>query len=793
MECRDPDQISIPDQIDMETQVLDLSGINLQILSREVFARHGLLNLQKLHLSSCKIGQIDPTAFRGLTNLVELNLSGNLLTSVPTATFADIPYLRVLQLHHNQLQKVEANAFEMIPQLVSLDLSHCGIKKVAAKAFAQLTSLEKLFLQHNQITELRQKTVESITGLHVIELANNPWGCDCRLRPLKNWLISNNVPYSVDPKCAQPPRLAGQQFANLQVDEFACPPKLLSAPRYVEANMGENATLSCKIGSVPSSKVQWYRDGTEILNNSLVNRGQQQFVIQETGGFEKTSTLVLTQARPEDSGPFMCVSQNQAGRVEANFTLQVGYFVGGVASLESGQIAGIAVTFASIALVLLVFLLVFLLRHRHCSSSMVLCSSRNNKQTSANGHLQVEKANANGHVIHQTLNDNGSLERISPTTTEATNVTNFVQHQQQSSRPPAAIPARSRPIEAAADSGFGLLTPSQGNGLINGTPTPLQGSNNSPDLIRGSPITRHSYVNQAVNFSPAHLQQQNQIVRPSPTRILSTSTTLPRNHLGSDQLYPEEYGVGYPNNSGGGGYFNPLEAMTSSPLRSRSPFRTLPRGPPTDPRLAGMYQAINPLKDYGYPSDYGLPMTAAAFNGIGHNSSITSNPLSEFDEELEIASYNNHSGSGNHHHHQQQQQPQPQHLVPKNNNLSSGSSTLSPPPRGPPGGGQLSSTSGIGDLSTASGALTNNSSFDAVQINSPTLLTTNSSATPTPTGSSSSTGGGGGLVVGNGLYAKINKTKNGIQHPSSNGGGGIVRSKRESPDEGIQDDVSTDV
>ena len=57
--------------------------------------------------------------------------------------------------------------------------------------------------------------------------------------------------------------------------------------------------------------------------------------------------------------------------------------------------------------------------------------------------------------------------------------------------------------------------------------------------------------------------------RPSPTRILSTSTTLPRNHLGSDQLYPDEYG-GYPNNGGGGGgYFNPLEAMTSSPLRSR--------------------------------------------------------------------------------------------------------------------------------------------------------------------------------------------------------------------------------
>ena len=69
-------------------QVLDLGGNNLQILPREVFSRHGLLNLQKLKLSHCKIGQIDPTAFRGLTNLVELDLSSNLLTSVPTPTFS---------------------------------------------------------------------------------------------------------------------------------------------------------------------------------------------------------------------------------------------------------------------------------------------------------------------------------------------------------------------------------------------------------------------------------------------------------------------------------------------------------------------------------------------------------------------------------------------------------------------------------------------------------------------------------------------------------------------------------
>ena len=51
--------------------------------------------------------------------------------------------------------------------------------------------------------------------------------------------MSNNVPHSTDPTCAMPQRLAGLKFANLQVDEFACPPELLSAPRYVEANVGK--------------------------------------------------------------------------------------------------------------------------------------------------------------------------------------------------------------------------------------------------------------------------------------------------------------------------------------------------------------------------------------------------------------------------------------------------------------------------------------------------------------------------------------------------------------------------
>ena len=59
------------------------------------------------------------------------------------------------------------------------------------------------------------------------------------------------------------------------------------------------------------------------------SRGEQRFLIHEFyssrsgGGSERTSVLTVTNVRAEDSGNYVCVSQNRAGRAEANFTLQV--------------------------------------------------------------------------------------------------------------------------------------------------------------------------------------------------------------------------------------------------------------------------------------------------------------------------------------------------------------------------------------------------------------------------------------------------------------------------------------
>ena len=81
----------------------------------------------------------------------------------------------------------------------------------------------------------------------------------------------------------------------------------------------------------------------------------------------------------------------------------------------------------------------------------------------------------------------------------------------------------------------------------------------------------------------------------------------------------------------------------------------------------------NPLREYGYPSDYGLPVTA-------ESSSLTVNPMSDYADQSDIGSRGVHQLNMSH---------------------SSGSSTTLSPLRSG-AGGHLSS-SGLGDTSTASG------------------------------------------------------------------------------------------
>ncbi|CAG9765462.1 unnamed protein product [Ceutorhynchus assimilis] len=365
VECMERGLIKIPESVDAETQVLDMSVNNLQNLPKEVFVRLNLINLQKIYLKSCRLGQIDSEAFRGVTNLIELDLSSNLLTSVPTKSFQNTPFLRELLLANNPIQKIDPGAFLNLRGLVKLDLSNCEIKMVAPQAFEGIEMLELLKINDNHLSELRPHTVDILHKLHGVELHNNPWHCDCRLRVIKEWLLEYNIPYPISPKClGGPERIIKKSFNDVGLEDLACKPELLPINRYVEAISGGNATISCRVNAVPPAQIKWFYNGKLLMNNSFLGHQQQKLQIFEQGSQEKRSFLVLHNTIEQDFIEFYCVAENRAGSAETNFTLRIISKPLGIISLNNGQIAGLSAALAALILIILIIISILLIKVR---------------------------------------------------------------------------------------------------------------------------------------------------------------------------------------------------------------------------------------------------------------------------------------------------------------------------------------------------------------------------------------------------------------------------------------------
>lgn len=363
VECVNRSLTGIPDWIDSETQVFDASGNDIRVLASNIFVHVDLTNLQRLYMRNCRMHRIDSEAFTGLTNLVELDLSNNRLTSVPSSSFLNTPFLRDLSLSNNPLNSIPSHAFRNTPNLVKLDISHCQLSTIEANGFKGLDQLESLRLNDNRISTLYRGTFDPLNKLTTIELHENPWICNCHLRELKMWLVKNKLPTLIAPVCQGPEQLVKRSFTDLTSDDFACRPVLMIPSRYAEATIGENASIVCRVSSVPPAKVSWFWNGKLLTNHSSFST-YQKIIIYEDGLSIKRSTLVLTNAQESDSSEFYCLAENRAGSVEANFTLHVSLRTAGMSTLGSGQIAGISAALVVLILLILLVILVLFVRLR---------------------------------------------------------------------------------------------------------------------------------------------------------------------------------------------------------------------------------------------------------------------------------------------------------------------------------------------------------------------------------------------------------------------------------------------
>lgn len=79
----------------------------------------------------------------------------------------------------------------MLPVLEALQLGQNNITHIDTEALAPLHSLTLLGLEGNQLQHLKFKTFLSLhtAGTH-LQLAGNPWNCDCDLHRVFSKLLS---------------------------------------------------------------------------------------------------------------------------------------------------------------------------------------------------------------------------------------------------------------------------------------------------------------------------------------------------------------------------------------------------------------------------------------------------------------------------------------------------------------------------------------------------------------------------------------------------------------------------
>lgn len=312
--CKDAGFSTVPDNLDADMQVLDLSGNYISTLGKEAFKSVGLLNLQRIFMSHARLQEIHRDAFRDLIILVEVDLSYNQITSLHPETFRGNERLRVLYLNGNPLKRLVQAQFPPLTYLRSLDLDECHLEYVHRNAFIHLSALETLSLKQNLLRNLSEEVFMNFAQLKTLMLEGNPWRCDCELRGFRDWFLLSKL-HSVSLTCADPERLADRLWENVRSEEFACPPKVFVHPQtQVQAEAGGNVSFGCHVTGDPEPQVSWLYEGYPINHTWLV-------IEAEEGLLDKWSNISVYNVSDADTGVYTCTATNILDTISFNMTL----------------------------------------------------------------------------------------------------------------------------------------------------------------------------------------------------------------------------------------------------------------------------------------------------------------------------------------------------------------------------------------------------------------------------------------------------------------------------------------
>lgn len=219
---------SFPTRLDQLTE-LNLTGNQLEAVDAMVFSN--LPNLRLLDLSNNRILRFNASAFPVDSTVQELVLSGAFSNQSSTEEFLDLlqsgalRLLTHLDMSNNDLLVLPEGAFVHLSNLVSLSLQNSSIISIQDGAL-RVPPLRQLDLRDNILRVLPNATLDDLS-LHphlLLQLAGNPWRCDCNLEDLRAWLKRPDQPVGdlQSLTCAEPEDLRHRRLVDLQRAQLEC-------------------------------------------------------------------------------------------------------------------------------------------------------------------------------------------------------------------------------------------------------------------------------------------------------------------------------------------------------------------------------------------------------------------------------------------------------------------------------------------------------------------------------------------------------------------------------------------
>ncbi|XP_019634431.1 PREDICTED: SLIT and NTRK-like protein 4 isoform X2 [Branchiostoma belcheri] len=212
---------SVPQDLPTYITQLHLYSNAITTLNQSDFSRYR--SLTWLHLGDNQISMIHNKTFHDLTSLTYLNLHDNHLTTLPADIFVGLGNLRYLSLQNNNISTITADTFGNLLQIKTLFLSGNNINTFPVEALSNLniSVLSELTLDNNQLETLPVMAYDILAYIPIVNIANNPWQCDCRMAPFKQ-RMSGSYRFEDQIRCARPANLTGQLLRDVNPEDLIC-------------------------------------------------------------------------------------------------------------------------------------------------------------------------------------------------------------------------------------------------------------------------------------------------------------------------------------------------------------------------------------------------------------------------------------------------------------------------------------------------------------------------------------------------------------------------------------------